>query len=120
MLAAVLAAFPEFVRPTIDWHALAPELVLVATIVLALLVDVFTPEESKWTASSIAGLGMLAAIVPVLTLALRDDPTSLFGGSYVVDDFALLLKGLFLVAGYLTVLLSTNTIAEGDYVIWDH
>ena len=115
MLAAVLAAFPEFVRPTIDWHALAPELVLVATIVLALLVDVFTPEESKWTASSIAGLGMLAAIVPVLTLALRDDPTSLFGGSYVVDDFALLLKGLFLVAGYLTVLLSTNTIAEGDY-----
>ncbi|HRW38413.1 MAG: NADH-quinone oxidoreductase subunit N [Acidimicrobiales bacterium] len=115
MIATVLAAFPDFVRPEIDWHAIAPELILVATIVLALLVDVFTSEHSKWTASSIAGLGLLAATVPLLTLATRDDPTAMFGGSYVVDDFALVLKGLFLVAGYLTILLSTNTIAEGDY-----
>ena len=39
----------------------------------------------------------------------------MFGGAYVVDDFALVMKGLFLVAGYVTVLLSTNYIAEGDY-----
>jgi NADH-quinone oxidoreductase subunit N len=115
VLASLLAA-GEFVRPSIDWHALAPELVIVATIVICLLVDVFTSEQSRWTASSIAGLGMLAAIVPVLTLATRDGaPASMFGGSYVVDDFALVLQGLFLVAGYLTVLISTNYIAEGDY-----
>ena len=39
----------------------------------------------------------------------------MFGGAYVVDDFALVLKALFLVAGYVVVLLSTNYIAEGDY-----
>ena len=39
----------------------------------------------------------------------------MFGGAYVVDDFALVLKALFLLAGYVVVLLSTNYIAEGDY-----
>ena len=39
----------------------------------------------------------------------------MFGGAYVVDNFALLMKAVFIVAGYLTVLLSTNHIGEGDY-----
>lgn len=115
MIATLLAAFPDFIRPEINWHAIAPELVMVATIVVALIVDVFTSENSKWTASSIAGIGMLVALVPVLTLAYENETVSMFGGSYVVDDFALVMKGLFLIAGYLTVLISTNYIAEGDY-----
>lgn len=115
MLASVLAVAGDFTRPPVDWHALAPELVLVGTIVVCLLVDVFTDEHSRWTASSIAGIGLLAALVPVLTLAYDNTDRSLFGGAFVVDDFSLVLTGLFLVAGYLTVLLSTNTIAEGDY-----
>lgn len=115
VLASVLAASPEFVRPDIDWHALAPALVLVATIALCLLVDVFTSEQSRWTASSIAGIGMLAALVPIFTLAYENTDRSMFGGAFVVDDFALVMSGLFLVAGYFTILLSTNYIAEGDY-----
>jgi len=115
VLATVLAAAGDFTRPEVDWHALAPELIVVGTIALCLLVDVFTSENSRWTASSIAGIGMLVALVPVLTLAYDNTSRSLFGGAYVVDDFSLVLKGLFLVAGYLTVLISTNTIAEGDY-----
>ncbi len=115
MLPSLLAA-AGFARPALDWHALAPELVLVATLVVALLIDVASPEGSRWSVSSVAGIGLLAAMVPILTLALRDgDGVSMFGGSYVVDDFALVLKGLFLVAGYLTVLLSGDYIAEGDY-----
>lgn len=116
MSSALLAAATSFVRPEIDWHALAPELVLLATFVVCLLVDVFTDEESRWTASSLAGVGMLAAMVPLLTLHMRElDAGVMFGGGYVVDDFALVLKGLFLLAGYVTVLISTNQIAEGDY-----
>ncbi len=116
MSSVLLAAATSFVRPEIDWHALAPELVLVATFVVCLLVDVFTDEESRWTASSLAGVGMLAAMVPLFTLHMRElDAGVMFGGGYVVDDFALVLKGLFLLAGYVTVLISTNQIAEGDY-----
>lgn len=109
------AASPAFNRPEFDWHALAPEIVLVATIALCLLVDVFTTENSRWTASSIAGIGMLAALVPIFTLAYDNTDRVLFGGAFVVDDFSLVLSGLFLVAGYLTILLSTQYIAEGDY-----
>jgi NADH-quinone oxidoreductase subunit N len=116
VLATVTAAAGSFVRPEIDWHAFAPELVLLATFVVVLVVDVFTEEQSRWTASSFAGIGLLGAIVPLLTLAARDGEAAvMFGGAYVVDDFALVLKGLFFVAGYLTILISSNQIAEGDY-----
>lgn len=115
MLAALLAQTAAWSSPHVDWHALAPEAILVVTIVVALLVDVAGDQDSGWTISSIAGIGMLAALVPVISLALDDTTRVLFGGAYVVDDFALVLKGLFLVAGYLTILLSTNYIGEGDY-----
>jgi NADH-quinone oxidoreductase subunit N len=39
----------------------------------------------------------------------------MFDGRYVVDEFALTLKALFLVAGYVVVLLSQNHVEEGDY-----
>ncbi|CAN5661289.1 NADH-quinone oxidoreductase subunit N [soil metagenome] len=115
MLASVLAQAQGFDAPHIDWHALAPEVILVATIVVALLIDVFTEDYNKGLVSSVVGLGILASFVPLITLGLDDHARSMFGGAYVVDDFALVLKGVFLVAGYLTVLLSTNAIAEGDY-----
>jgi NADH-quinone oxidoreductase subunit N len=108
-------AAQEFVSPTLDWHALAPELVLVGTLVVVLLADLFLPEGRKGVLPSLAGLGLLAATIPVLTLAVDGADRSMFGGAYVVDNFALVLKALFLVAGYVVVLLSTNYIAEGDY-----
>jgi NADH-quinone oxidoreductase subunit N len=104
-----------FVRPVIDWHALAPELVLTAVLCIVLVADLFLPEDRKALLPSLAGLGLLAALIPVLTLAVDGADRSLFGGTYVVDNFALVVKALFLVAGYVTVLQSTNYIAEGDY-----
>jgi NADH-quinone oxidoreductase subunit N len=77
--------------------------------------DLFLPEDRKAVLPSLAGLGLLGALVPVLTLAVDGTDRTLFGGAYAVDNFALVLKALFLVAGYVTVLLSTNYIAEGDY-----
>ena len=39
----------------------------------------------------------------------------MFDGGYVVDEFALVLKALFLLTGYVVVLLSSNEIEEGGY-----
>ena len=39
----------------------------------------------------------------------------MFDGRYVIDDFSLIMKGLFLLVGYVVVLLSTTYIEEGDY-----
>jgi NADH-quinone oxidoreductase subunit N len=112
---AVLAATGDFARPTIDYHAFAPEIVLVGALVLVLLVDLFADDDNKWALPSLTGIGMLAALVPVITLALEGQDRILFGGAYVVDDFSLVMKGLFLLTGYVVVQLSTNEIAEGDY-----
>lgn len=105
----------EFLRPTLDYHAFAPELVLVGTIVLVLLVDLITPKGARGIVPQIAGIGLLASMLPVLTLAVDGADRLMFGGAYAVDDFALVLKALFLIAAYVVVLLSTNYIAEGDY-----
>lgn len=105
-----------FAAPSLDFHALAPEIVLVAAITLVLLADVTLLERARPVISSLAGLGLLAAIVPLLTLATSDDQVrSLFGGAYVVDRTSLVLKALFLITGYVVVLISTNYVADGDY-----
>jgi NADH-quinone oxidoreductase subunit N len=103
-----------FQAPHLDYHALAPEIVLVGVLVLVLLVDLVM-ERDKWLVSSLAGLGLLGSLVPVLTLALDGPDRSMFDGAYVVDDFSLVMKAVFLIAGYVVILLSTNYIAEGDY-----
>lgn len=115
MLATLLQQGTPFLRPDVDWHAFAPEVVLVGALVAVLLVDLFTSEGARGIVPQIAGIGLLAAMVPVLTLAVDGTDRSLFGGAYAVDNFSLVLKALFLLAGYVVVLLSTNYVAEGDY-----
>jgi NADH-quinone oxidoreductase subunit N len=115
VLASLLAQADGFARPTVDWHALAPELVVTGVLCVVLVADLFLPEDRKALLPSLAGLGLLGALVPILTLAVDGADRQLFGGAYAVDDFALVLKALFLVAGYVIVLQSTNYIAEGDY-----
>ena len=39
----------------------------------------------------------------------------MFGGAYVVDNYALAFKGFFIVVAYITILLSVDYINEGDY-----
>ncbi|MCZ7527597.1 MAG: NADH-quinone oxidoreductase subunit N [Acidimicrobiia bacterium] len=58
---------------------------------------------------------MLGALVPVFTLAADGADRSMFGGAYVVDNYALGFKGFFLVVAYLTLLLAVDYISEGDY-----
>jgi NADH-quinone oxidoreductase subunit N len=115
VIATLLAQAQAFEAPSLDYHALAPELVLTGAIVLVLLADLFTDEEGKGILPALAGIGLLAALVPVLTLAIDGQDRIMFGGAYVVDDYSLILKALFLVVGYVVVLLSTNYVAEGDY-----
>jgi NADH-quinone oxidoreductase subunit N len=104
-----------FTRPAIDWHAFAPEMVLLGAALLLLIVDIIWDDKAKQIMPTIAGFGLLASMVPILTLAVDGDDRSMFGGAYMVDDFSLVLKALFLITGYVVVLLSVDYIREGDY-----
>ncbi len=102
--------------PSIDYHALAPEMILGAGIVLLLLLDLFLSDARKWMLTPVASFTLLGAFIPVLTLALNNAGTrQMFDGRYVIDDFSLVMKGMFLLAGYVVVLLAADYIREGDY-----
>ena len=115
MLSSLLAATP-WTSPSVDYHGLAPEIVVALGLSVVLLVDLFLAERSKWLLASLTGFTLLGAFIPILTLALDDAGIrAMFDGRYVIDDFSLILKGLFLLAGYVVVLLSTTYIEEGEY-----
>ncbi len=119
MLAAILAQAAsglEFTAPKLDYAALAPELVLTATLVVVLLLDLFLDETQRYLIPSVAGFGTLAALFPLAYLALEgDEVREMFGGAYVSDHFALVLKALFLGSAYVVLLMSNRYIEEGDY-----
>jgi len=103
--------------PTIDWHAIAPELVLVAGINLVLFIDLWLDESKKWAMATLSGMVLLGAFVPVVTLAVvgGDVRDAIFDGRYMIDEYALVLKGLFLLVGYVVVLMSQTELEEGGY-----
>lgn len=107
-----------FQRPHIDWHGIAPELVLLGAGALITLVDIVFLERARSVTAALAGLGLLATIVPLLTLAADGTDRVMFDGAYVVDEFSLVMKAVFLLSAYVVVLLSTNYVAEGDY--WEN
>ena len=116
-LASFIAQAGDWEAPVIDWHAIAPELVLVVGINLVLFIDLWIDETRKWAMATLTGFVMLGAFVPTVTLAVvgDDDVRSMFDGRYVIDDYALVLKALFLLVGYVVVLMSQTELEEGGY-----
>ncbi|HEX2030579.1 MAG TPA: NADH-quinone oxidoreductase subunit N, partial [Actinomycetota bacterium] len=97
----------------VDYHAIAPELILAGTLLVVLLGDLRLRPERKWWSMVLAFLGTAAALGVELTL-IGTTRTS-FGGSYVSDSFAVLFKVFFLVVALAVLLLSLRYFREGRY-----
>ena len=76
VLSSVIAQASDvpFSAPTLDYHALAPEIVLAVVVCAVLVADLFLDETRKWITASLAGFGLLGAFIPILTLAVDDGP----------------------------------------------
>ena len=101
--------------PRIDYLAIAPELVVAATLLVVLGVDLFLPRERKYWVAALAVVGTTLAMAPVILITVSGDRFSMFDGSYVVDPFALVLKGVFLIAAYLVLLISVSYVESDRY-----
>ena len=115
---SLLGGVSTFRAPYFDYHALAPEIILSATLAVLLVVDLVVAEDRKYLVTMLAGVGVLASFVPIVTLAAKGvtgHPRVMFGGGYVVDTFSLVLKALLIGTTYVVLLMSTNYIEEGDY-----
>lgn len=103
------------VNPSVDYHALAPEIVVTVTIIIGILVESLANSRvSRVAVPRITAIGLAAAMVPVATLGFNGANRSLFDARFVVDNYALAFKGIFLIAAFVTVLLSFDDIDEGD------
>jgi NADH-quinone oxidoreductase subunit N len=100
--------------PDIDYVALAPELTLGVTVLVVLVLDLFLPPERKWWAAVASLLGLARSLMVTIAL-VGDERAVMFGGTYVVDEFALLFKVFFLAVGIVVVALSLRYFREGRY-----
>ncbi len=101
--------------PQLDYLALAPELIVVATMLVVFILDMVLPRPLKYWTATAAVAGTAFALIPLGLLAVEGGVRSMVDGSYVVDEFALVLKGLFLVAAYIVFLMSHSYIESDRY-----
>src|SRR4051812_29652143 len=97
----------------IDFHAILPELILSGTILLVLVADLFLEGERKSLVMPLGFVGVVAALIATLTL-IRDS-RSTFGGAFVIDSFAVILKTFFLTAAAVVLAISLRYFREGRY-----
>ena len=99
----------------IDYLALAPELVVVATMLGVFALDLILSRARKFWTATLAVAGTALAAVPLVVLAADGTTRSMFDGSYIVDEFAVILKGLFIVSAYIVLLMSHHYIESERY-----
>ena len=99
----------------VDYLAIAPELIVIGSLFLVLALDLTLPRLKKYWTATTAVAGSALALIPLAFLAVDGETISMFDGSYVVDEFALVLKALFLVTAYIVFLMSVNYIESERY-----
>jgi NADH-quinone oxidoreductase subunit N len=97
----------------VDWHAIAPELVLTAAACIVLVADLFLPDEGRWIAMPLSAAGLFGTLAAVVSL-IGEERTTL-AGSFQVDNFALLFKALFCVIGLIILALSLDYFRGGRF-----
>jgi len=100
-------------QPGVNWHALAPELVMASAACLVLVADLFLPRNSRWIAMPLSAAGILGTLAAVVSLIGTE--TTTLAGTFEVDTFSLLFKALFCVLGLIILAISFHYFRAGSY-----
>ncbi|MGH2776648.1 MAG: NADH-quinone oxidoreductase subunit N [Actinomycetota bacterium] len=100
-------------QPSVDWHALAPELVMATAACLVLVADLFLPRNAKWIAMPLSAAGIIGTLAAVVSLI--DTETTTLAGTFEVDAFSLLFKALFCILGLIILAISFHYFRAGTY-----
>ena len=92
------------VMPTINFAAIMPETILSVFAMVLLLVNVFVPSEQKAYLGYLSLIGMLISFYFVVIG--WGNPQEGFNGSVLQDNFALFFKGIVLISGAMSILIS--------------
>jgi NADH-quinone oxidoreductase subunit N len=110
----VLNLAQDVMNTPVEWHALAPELVLAGAACLVLLADLFLPDDAKWIAMPLSAAGILGTLAAIVSLIGTPDRTTL-SGAFEINGFALAFKGLFCLLGLLILSISFHYFRSGPY-----
>ena len=82
---------------SINYLAISTELIVIFTIVGTISLDLILSKKSKYFVALFALIGSLISFIPVIfQWANYSKAIVLFEGSYVIDKFSIILKGLFI------------------------
>jgi len=87
---------------------LIPELTILGASIIAMFVHLFMPKKGHRVAGIICLIGLVAGLAVLLTPSLSpvNNDSELFSGNIKADSFSYFLKGIFMLAGILTIFLS--------------
>ena len=97
---------------TVDFTVVLPELIVALAAIVVLVADLFIPRRLRWMLPALSLTGVAAAGIDVIVQHATNKLG--FSGSVALDGFSLFCDGIFLVAAFLTILLSV------EYVGMDH
>ncbi len=104
---------PEFITPEINWSLIMPSLVIVATMLIVLIFDLFDSISKKVLGLiTIAGAGI--ALVESIRMLQKKSYGTQFGGMFEVDAYSLFFNIIFLVSTILVVLISLSYLGRDD------
>lgn len=101
----------EFTPPSINLLVVAPVLIVMMAGTLAMVVDLFTPDDKKGWAVWLAGIGLLLALIQNIGLWNGHYKTFIPSDGeamVVMDNFAVFLNTTFLLTGLLAILISVG------------
>ena len=92
--------------PLNDLFTLLPELLLLATVLVVIVTDLFLPRDAKWILTPLMLFGLvLTGIGCVLVWGVNE---TVFDGFYVVDDLSVFFKVATVVIGFLAALFAPS------------
>ena len=105
---------PEFIIPEINWSLIMPSLVIVATMLIVLIFDLFDA-ISKRVLGYITIVGAGIALVESIRMFQNEESYEpQFGGMFEVDAYSLFFNIIFLVSTILVVLISLSYLGRDD------
>jgi NADH-quinone oxidoreductase subunit N len=104
----------------IDYGVILPEIVVTATAILVLVLDLLVPATRRGWLNAVSALGLLVALAATVPLWGAD--RSAFAGTVIGDSFAAFFDVVLLLTGLLTVLISPRFLRSqgleyGEYYV---
>lgn len=106
-----MIAQTAFSLSSVNVHAILPEIIITAAVIAVLVVDLFLPERAKSANAVISMAGVGGAAIALMTL-IGTGTHRTFGGMFVLDNYAMLFKFLFLAVAAMLIFMSVNYLNE--------